>query len=47
MSDALYNHFKTAYLNGCGGDSEVLAAAFLNAIELTQAQRDARRVRDS
>jgi hypothetical protein len=46
-SDAFYNHFKSAYLGGCGGDSEALAAAFFNAIELTQAQRDAERARDS
>ena len=45
-SDALYNHFKTAYLDHCGGDNEALAAAFFDAIESTQAERDARRAQE-
>ena len=45
-SDTLYNHFKIAYLDACGGDSEALASAFFGAVELTQAQRDAKRTQD-
>lgn len=45
-SDNLYHHFKAAYLSECGGDSKVLATAFFDAIELTQAQRDVKKVED-
>lgn len=46
-SDTLYNHFKSAYLDDCGGVSEALAIAFFGAIESTQAERDARRAQES
>ena len=38
-SDSLYSDFKAGYLGGRGRESEALAAAFFDAIELTQAQR--------
>ena len=46
-SNTLYSDFKAGYLGSCGRNSQALAAAFFDAIELTQAQRDGGRAQDS
>ena len=46
-SDTLYGDFKAGYLGGCEGDSEALATAFFEAIELAQAKRDSERAQGS